>query len=257
MYYSTVIREIHKGDAQRVVDRYLQDFMEGKIRTEKKSLLGAIERAVMDFNAIKVDDKYYPKAGVVGEIYVKYNAFSNNHAAQWLMDQGVEVVMPTFLEFFASGLIHVQQKVKTNLARHDTLWLLTLLGKKLLRSYLDEVHEVMKNYRRFHHHTDIYDVAKNAEEILSLNHQYGEGWLIAGEVASFVKDGISNVLCLQPFGCIANHIIAKGAEKKMKEMYPQLNLLFLDADAGISEVNFFNRMHFFVNHAKDGIGAVA
>jgi predicted nucleotide-binding protein (sugar kinase/HSP70/actin superfamily) len=65
-----------------------------------------------------------------------------------------------------------------------------------------------------------------------------------------VKDGIPNVLCLQPFGCIANHIIAKGAEKKMKEMYPQLNLLFLDADAGVSEVNFFNRMHFFVNHVK-------
>ena len=54
-----------------------------------------------------------------------------------------------------------------------------------------------------------------------------------------------------PFGCIANHIIAKGAEKKMKDTYPQLNLLFLDADAGISEVNFFNRMHFFVNHAKE------
>jgi len=37
----------------------------------------------------------------------------------------------------------------------------------------------------------------------------------------------------------------------MKEMYPQLNLLFLDADAGVSEVNFFNRMHFFLNHAKE------
>jgi predicted nucleotide-binding protein (sugar kinase/HSP70/actin superfamily) len=108
----------------------------------------------------------------------------------------------------------------------------------------------MRNYRRFHHHPDIETIARNAGEILSLNHQYGESWLIAGEVASFVKNGIKNVLCLQPFGCIANHIIAKGAEKKMKEIYPQLNLLFLDADAGVSEVNFINRMHFFVDHAK-------
>ena len=37
----------------------------------------------------------------------------------------------------------------------------------------------------------------------------------------------------------------------MRELYPQLNLLFLDADAGVSEVNFFNRMHFFLNHAKE------
>jgi predicted nucleotide-binding protein (sugar kinase/HSP70/actin superfamily) len=253
MYYSTVIREIHKGDAQRVADRYLQDFMEGKIRTEKSSLLDAIERAVADFNAIEVDDQVYPKAGIVGEIYVKYNAFSNNHAAQWLMEQGVEVVMPTFLEFFAGGLIHTEHSVRTNLERHDMLWLLCLLGKQVLRSYLNEVHQIMKNYRRFHRHPDIETIAKNAEEILSLNHQYGEGWLIAGEVGSFVKNGINNVLCLQPFGCIANHIIAKGAEKKMKEMYPQLNLLFLDADAGVSEVNFFNRMHFFVNHAKTAV----
>jgi predicted nucleotide-binding protein (sugar kinase/HSP70/actin superfamily) len=156
------------------------------------------------------------------------------------------------LEFFASGIIHTEHSVKTNLARRDLTWLISLLSKQVLRNYLNEVHEVMKHYRRFHHHTDIEDIAKNANQILSLNHQYGEGWLIAGEVASFVKNGISNVLCLQPFGCIANHIIAKGAEKKMKEMYPQLNLLFLDADAGISEVNFFNRMHFFVNHARAG-----
>jgi predicted nucleotide-binding protein (sugar kinase/HSP70/actin superfamily) len=191
--------------------------------------------------------------GIVGEIYVKYNAFSNNNAAEWLIDQGIEVVMPTFLEFFASGVILDEQRGKGNLARHNLLRLLEQNKKKLLHNFLDEVHEIMKHYRRFYHHTSIEDIAKNAEEILSLNHQYGEGWLIAGEISSFMKSGISNVLCLQPFGCIANHIVAKGAEKKLREIHPQLNLLFLDADAGISEVNFFNRMHFFLNHVKETV----
>ena len=108
----------------------------------------------------------------------------------------------------------------------------------------------MQGYRFYHPHHDIQDIARKAKEIVSLNHQYGESWLIAGEIGSFVKDGINNVLCLQPFGCIANHVIAKGVQKRMKEMYPQLNLIFLDADAGVSEVNFFNRMHFFINNAK-------
>ncbi|MCJ7435523.1 MAG: acyl-CoA dehydratase activase-related protein, partial [Anaerolineales bacterium] len=169
MYYSTVIREKKKGEAKRVADQYLLGFMEGEIPTEKKGLLDALGRAVADFNAIEVDDKVYPKTGIVGEIYVKYNTFSNNNAAQWLMDQDVEVVMPTFLEFFASGIIHTEQSVKTNLSRRDLTWLLSLLGRKILRSYLNEVHDVMKHYRRFHHHTDIDDIAKNAEEILSLN----------------------------------------------------------------------------------------
>jgi predicted CoA-substrate-specific enzyme activase len=249
MYYSTVTRERNKGDAKRIADRYLTEFMEGKIPTEKKALLNALRRAIAEFNAIEVCEGFYPKVGIVGEIYVKYNAFSNNNAAEWLIDQGIEVVMPTFLEFFASGVILVEQRVKKNLARHDLLWLLALLGKKLLHNFMDEVHAIMKNYKRFYRHTSIDDIAKNAQEILSLNHQYGEGWLIAGEISSFMKNGISNVLCLQPFGCIANHIVAKGAEKKLREIHPQLNLLFLDADAGVSEVNFFNRMHFFLNHA--------
>ena len=40
-------------------------------------------------------------------------------------------------------------------------------------------------------------------------------------------------------------------EKRMKERYPNLNILFLDADAGTSEVNFQNRLYFFVNHALE------
>ena len=74
--------------------------------------------------------------------------------------------------------------------------------------------------------------------------------MIAGGIGSCMEDGIPNVLCLQPFGCIANHVTAKGVEKRLRQHYPQLNLLMLDNDAGVSEVNYFNRMHFFINQAR-------
>ena len=115
---------------------------------------------------------------------------------------------------------------------------------------------MLRGYRRYQPRHSIEEVAARAQEILSLNHQYGEGWLIAGEIASMAQSGVQNVLCLQPFGCIANHVIAKGVQKRLQETFPQLNLLFLDADAGVSEVNFFNRMHFFVNHAKTAEGYI-
>jgi predicted nucleotide-binding protein (sugar kinase/HSP70/actin superfamily) len=111
----------------------------------------------------------------------------------------------------------------------------------------------MQRFRLYRPHHDIRDIAREAKNIVSLNHQYGENWRIAGEIASFVKDEVPNVLCLQPFGCIANHVVAKGMQKRMQERYPQLNLLFLDADAGVSEVNFFNRMHFFISQAKNQV----
>ena len=79
---------------------------------------------------------------------------------------------------------------------------------------------------------------------------FGEGWLLPGEIGELVHSGVNNIVSVQPFGCIANHIISKGIEKKLKEEYPYLNLLFLDFDGSTSDANIFNRLHFMVENAK-------
>ena len=78
--------------------------------------------------------------------------------------------------------------------------------------------------------------------------QFGEGWLLPAEMIGFAKAGIDNVISLQPFGCIANHIISKGIEKKIKTLYPKMNLLSLDFDSGVSDVNVINRLLLFVEN---------
>ena len=97
---------------------------------------------------------------------------------------------------------------------------------------------------------DIHHEAKRAEKIVNLAAQFGEGWLIPAELASFAERGINAAVSLQPFGCIANHVISKGIEKKVKDIYPDMNILFLDFDGGVSEVNVLNRMHFIARAAK-------
>jgi len=67
---------------------------------------------------------------------------------------------------------------------------------------------------------------------------------------SLLKNAIADVICMQPFGCIANHIIDKGIKKKIKEVYPELNLLFLDFDYGTSKVNLLNRLHFLIQNKE-------
>jgi len=250
MYHSTIIRERHKGDTLAVADKYLSWMMDGTIQLTKDSLLGWLERSVQDFNAIETVPGDFPRVGIVGEIYVKYNTFSNNDVANWLMEHGLEVVLPKFFEFFDGGVLSILNGVRTHVKRRDGLWLVSLLGQKLIRHFQNLFDAVMQGYCRYRPHHKIQEVARYAQDILSLNHQYGEGWLISGEIGAFVRDGVNNVLCLQPFGCIANHVIAKGVQKRLQEQYPQLNLLLLDADAGVSEVNFFNRMHFFVNNSQ-------
>jgi len=250
MYHATAIRESHQGEALELADKHLAPLLNGTLPLNRASILEALEKIVANFNGLATKDRDYPKVGIVGEIYVKYNAFVNNRVAQWLMDQEIEVVVPPLLEFFSGWFVSAKAQVQSNLSKIDIRWLLALLLKKYVQAFLDDVAVVTEKFRYYRPHHTIQDIAQKAQEIVTLTHQYGEGWLIAGEVGALVKDGVQNVLCLQPFGCIANQVVAKGVAKRLKERYARLNLLFLDLDAGVSEVNFLNRLHFFINRAK-------
>jgi len=71
--------------------------------------------------------------------------------------------------------------------------------------------------------------------------------MIAAEVACYARSGVNRIVCVQPFGCIANHIVAKGIEKRLKKIYPDISLLYLDIDGGMAEVNLQNRLHFLIS----------
>jgi predicted nucleotide-binding protein (sugar kinase/HSP70/actin superfamily) len=250
LYHATVTRECNRGAALALADRYLTLLDTGELALQKKSVLHTLKQAVVEFNAIKTKAITYPKVGILGEIYVKHNSFANHQVAQWFINREIEVVGPGLVEFFLSWLVHVNAAVQANVRRPHLLSLISSPLIKYASSLLGEVENVL---RRFKHYTPghrIEDVTNKAQEVLALTHQYGEGWLIAGEIGALVKDGVQNIICLQPFGCIANHVVAKGVEKRLKELYPQINLLFLDADAGVSEVNYQNRLHFFIDHAR-------
>lgn len=84
-----------------------------------------------------------------------------------------------------------------------------------------------------------------------MNAQFGEGWLLPAEIVSYARQGVNNVVSLQPFGCIANHIVSRGVEKRIKSFYPDINLLSLDFDSGVSDVNITNRMLLFIDNLKN------
>lgn len=110
--------------------------------------------------------------------------------------------------------------------------------------------KIGKAFLYFQPFENIYEKAEKAKQIISLNTQFGEGWLIAGEMSSFASQGINHVISLQPFGCIANHIVEKGIEKRIKSVYPQINILSLDFDSSVSDVNITNRLLLFVDNIK-------
>jgi predicted nucleotide-binding protein (sugar kinase/HSP70/actin superfamily) len=77
-------------------------------------------------------------------------------------------------------------------------------------------------------------------------HQYGEGWVLGGEIVDMAEHGVTKVVCLQPFGCIANQVIARGIESRLRAAHPSLELLYVDLDHNTSAANLFNRMELLI-----------
>jgi predicted CoA-substrate-specific enzyme activase len=247
MYYATAARETTPGVATALADELLDPLLHGTMPLDRRGMLEALDRAVARFNAVPSRDRQYRQVGVVGEIFVKYNAFSNGQIARWLMEQGIEIVVPHFLTFFLAWAVSSDVRVKAHLQRRDASWLVYRFLEGRSGKAVEQAEEVMQGFRYHRPAHPVREVARAASKMVSLTHAYGESWLIAGEIGAMCESGIRDIVCLQPFGCIANQVTARGVARRMKLVHPELNLLFLDLDASMSEVNYFNRLHFFVS----------
>ncbi len=249
LYFAIISKEKNKGDTDKVRIKYTD--LANKLLVNKKvgEIFDLLKNMVDDFNKIEIIDKEIGKIAIVGEIYVKYNSFGHHKISQWLIKQGVEVVFPPLLEFFTQEFVNIKVNQKAGLTdKKFTTNMLVYLFEKYANRYISRTNKILKKFRFHCHFHDVKHIAAKAEEILSLTNQFGEGWLIPAEIAGFSEDGIHNVISVQPFGCIANQIVSKGVEKKIKDLYPNMNLLFLDFDDGASDVNILNRLHFLINN---------
>ena len=76
-----------------------------------------------------------------------------------------------------------------------------------------------------------------ASPIVSTGNQTGEGWFLTGEMMELIHGDVPNIVCIQPFGCLPNHIVGKGVIKEIRREYPTANIVAIDYDPGASEVN--------------------
>jgi len=253
MYLATAVREMDAGESETIHKKYLFQMEKGIEEANFKYLLNLLKEAVSEFNAINIKNESVPTIGVLGEIFVKYNSFSNNNIVEWLIGQGVEVVLPSLSGFFMQRFVNEEFEQSAYLKRSLTDRLLTLTLDRYTRYHLSRAEGAMQNFRYYRKPHDLKELAKAAEMACSLANQAGEGWLLTAEMIAMLKDGTGNIVCLQPFGCLANQITGSGLERRLKSLYPHFNLLSLDLDAGTSEVNILNRLHFMVLAAKETV----
>ncbi len=200
-----------------------------------------IRQIVADFDCLEIVDIRKPRVGLVGEILVKFHPTANNDIVDVIEKEGAEAVMPDLIDFFlycAYGANfkrkYLAEKFLTKVANN-----LAIAGIEYYRKYMKKVLTASK---RFDSPTTIYKLAKKAEGVLSLGNCTGEGWFLTAEMIELIEEGAANIVCMQPFACLPNHVTGKGMIKALKKKFPMANIVPVDYDPGASEVNQLNRI---------------
>ncbi len=75
-------------------------------------------------------------------------------------------------------------------------------------------------------------------------------------MVELIESGVKNIVCMQPFACLPNHVTGKGMMKELKRIYPGTNIVAIDYDPGASEVNQLNRIKLMMSAAFENLDGI-
>ncbi len=243
--------EIEKGSANELCEKWKEICVDSIVNKKSEwSYRKVCKALVREFDEFPIDERMRkPRVGVVGEILVKYMPLANNHLVDLLEREGAEAVVPDLLDFLNYSLYNGIYKCENYSTKKSTMWV-SKLGIRLLEKWRKPATDALKASKRFDAPVSITEIAEMTKPFLSIGNQYGEGWFLTGEMVELLTSGTPNIVCIQPFACLPNHVVGKGVIKTLKEAYPYANIAAVDYDPGASEVNQLNRIKLLLSEAK-------
>lgn len=239
--YATRPYEKIKGSVEELYNYWRQKVKEniktGNLLTFQRNM----RKIVKDFDSIELLNIVKPKVAIVGEILVKYHPTANNNLVEVLEDEGAEVVVPDLVDFFLycayNNIFKYEKLSGTKKSADNSRWFI-----KIIEWYRKSMKGALSLSKRFRPPSSIESKAQRASELISLGNQAGEGWFLTAEMMELIEEGVENIVCIQPFACLPNHVMGKGMIKPIRSKYPIANIAAIDYDPGASEVNQLNRV---------------
>lgn len=241
--------ELHKGDSDALVSTWVNDLTKQLETPKFLHLYHNYHHMVKDFSAIERDSSCKIKVGIVGEIYMKYAPLGNNELEDFLIQEGCEPVVSGVMDF---GLYCLENSKVDHeyYGRNKKSYRLTTMVSLYLQHLQAIAIKAIRKDGTFRAPDAFKEIIEASEGIINRGNKMGEGWLLTSEMVSLIKSGIDNIVCCQPFGCLPNHIVAKGMMRKIKTAYPQANIVAVDYDPSATKVNQENRLKLMLSNAR-------
>lgn len=247
--YRTRPYELEKGQIDALHKEWLKK-VEGNVRNGSLTQFNRnMKKIIKDFDTVPISNEVKPKVGVVGEILVKYSPTANNDIVRLLEAEGAEAVVPDLIGFMNYSLYNQIWKYD-NMGMPKKNKNLAEMAIKLIEVVEKPMDKALRASERFTGIHSIYQLAEDASKILSIGNHTGEGWFLTGEMIDLLKTGVNNIVCMQPFGCLPNHVVGKGVIKELRHQYPKSNIAAIDYDPGVSIVNQLNRIRLMMATAN-------
>ncbi len=244
--------EQNKGDTDRcsaACREYLLAEMRAGRGMSFKSMVKNFDYIIEAFKKVPVTGEERIRVGVVGEIYVKYAPLGNNDLANFLLSEGAEPVIPGLMDFIIFKVFNRDVDVDLY-GGHIAKKKLCQFLEKYLMKYQHAMIDALKRSGRFRAPGDFNDLHRLVQGYLGDGNKMGEGWLLTAEMLELIHSGVPNIVCTQPFGCLPNHIVGKGMIRRLKEDYPDSNIVAIDYDPGATRINQENRIKLMLANAQ-------
>ena len=240
--------ELIEGSSEKLYTKWL-DLCYMSLSKTSAGVGRKIKAIVQEFDDLPLRDvARKPRVGIVGEILVKFHPDANNNAIGVVENEGCEAVVPGMLDFFLYCFYGSQ-------FRYEELggsWFAKEISKvsiMLMENYRRTMSKSLERSSRFESPVRFSKLTEYAQTVLSLGNSCGEGWFLTAEMIELIKHGVPNIICMQPFACLPNHVTGKGMIKELRRQYPASNIVPIDYDPGASEVNQLNRIKLMISSA--------
>lgn len=248
--------EIHKGDTDKMVAKWVEDI--GERFKENRNYFWNHLRENMnaisdDFASIAVKREPKVKVGVVGEIYMKFSHLGNSNLEKFLEDEDCEVMLPPMMGFVFYGLGNTI--VDRKYYGHSIM--LSKFIERYAIPFFEKIekwsNDAIARHPEYHRPATYEELREYAKPFIDQGCKMGEGWLLTAEMVELIKKGYGNIVCTQPFGCLPNHIVGKGMIRPLKEAFPESNIVPIDYDPSATRVNQENRIKLMLAVARENL----
>lgn len=260
LYGDLLMRMLHrvrpyekvKGETEAVYNKWADLCARNVYNYSWRQFKRDVNDIVEEFDNIPMVETRKPRVGIVGEILIKFHPDANNKAVEVIESEGGEAVVPDFMDFILycafDDIYRSKYMSGSKVRKYGAKYLIWSIERKR-----NIMRKALAKSKHFDPMPDIYNLAKLAEKIVSLGNQSGEGWLLTAEMVELVEGGVGNILCVQPFACLPNHVTGKGVMKALRTAYDNVNIAAVDYDPGASEVNQLNRIKLLMSVAQKNL----